>query len=50
MRSDELREGVKEIEFLTKPTTGDVRVGLGLNRQLDRQDLDRRSLDAEPQH
>jgi DNA-binding transcriptional LysR family regulator len=24
---DELREGVKEIEFLTKPTTGDVRVG-----------------------
>src|SRR5271156_907998 len=24
---DERREGVKEIEFLTKPTTGDVRVG-----------------------
>jgi DNA-binding transcriptional LysR family regulator len=24
---DELREGVKEIEFLTKPATGDVRVG-----------------------
>jgi DNA-binding transcriptional LysR family regulator len=24
---DELREGIKEIEFLTKPTTGDVRVG-----------------------
>jgi DNA-binding transcriptional LysR family regulator len=24
---DELREGVKEIEFPTKPTTGDVRVG-----------------------
>jgi DNA-binding transcriptional LysR family regulator len=24
---DELREGVKEIQFLTKPTTGDVRVG-----------------------
>ena len=24
---DELREGIKEIEFLAKPTTGDVRVG-----------------------
>jgi DNA-binding transcriptional LysR family regulator len=24
---DELREGIKEIEFLTDPTTGDVRVG-----------------------